>query len=103
MSRLERHSKAVEEGEGIDTLTTELSDANAEIAETKTQMKRAGEDREAENADFQQTVPPVGRGSSFGAQRGQHVNNRPLRACAPLGRLLTSARRSRFSPSPSIG
>jgi len=40
----------------IDTLTTELSDANAEIAETKTQMKRAGEDREAENADFQQTV-----------------------------------------------
>merc|ERR1719359_1734284 len=40
----------------IDTLTQELSDANAEIADTKTQMKRAGEDREAENADFQQTV-----------------------------------------------
>jgi hypothetical protein len=40
----------------IDTLTTELSDANAEIADTKTQMKRASEDREAENSDFQQTV-----------------------------------------------
>jgi hypothetical protein len=40
----------------LDTLTTELSDANAEIADTKTQMKRASEDREAENSDFQQTV-----------------------------------------------
>jgi len=40
----------------IDTLTKDLKAANAEIDDTKLQMKRAGEDREAENAEFQQTV-----------------------------------------------
>jgi chromosome segregation ATPase len=40
----------------IDTLTKELTAAKAEIADTKLQMKRAGEDREAENAEFQQVV-----------------------------------------------
>jgi DNA repair exonuclease SbcCD ATPase subunit len=40
----------------LDTLTKELAAAKAEIADTKLQMKRAGEDREAENAEFQQTV-----------------------------------------------
>ena len=40
----------------ISTLTTELADHEAEIKDTKTQMTRASEDRELENADFQQTV-----------------------------------------------
>jgi len=40
----------------IDTLTKELAEHQAEVDETKLQMKRAGEDREAENAEFQQTV-----------------------------------------------
>jgi chromosome segregation ATPase len=40
----------------IDTLTKELADHEQEVAETKLQMKRAGEDREAANAEFQQTV-----------------------------------------------
>jgi uncharacterized small protein (DUF1192 family) len=40
----------------IDTLTKELADHQQEVDETKLQMKRAGEDREAANAEFQQTV-----------------------------------------------
>jgi uncharacterized small protein (DUF1192 family) len=40
----------------IDTLTKELADHQAEVDETKLQMKRAGEDREAENKEFQETV-----------------------------------------------
>merc|ERR1719331_1614059 len=40
----------------IDELTKELADHQAEVDETKLQMKRAGEDREAENAEFQETV-----------------------------------------------
>jgi len=40
----------------IDTLTKELADHKQEVDETKLMMKRAGEDREAENAEFQQTV-----------------------------------------------
>jgi chromosome segregation ATPase len=40
----------------IDTLSKELSTLDAEIAEMNTQMKRAGEDRELENTDFQKTV-----------------------------------------------
>ena len=37
----------------IDTLTKELAEHQAEVDETKLQMKRAGEDREAENAESQ--------------------------------------------------
>merc|ERR1719181_1760245 len=40
----------------IDQLAKELSQLAAEIAEMQTQLKRAGEDREAENADFQTTI-----------------------------------------------
>merc|ERR1719482_1128898 len=40
----------------LDTLTKELATLEGEIAEMQTQMKRAGEDREMENADFQKTV-----------------------------------------------
>jgi len=40
----------------ISTLKSELADHEAEIKDTKTQMTRASEDRELENADFQQTV-----------------------------------------------
>ena len=39
----------------IDTLTKELAEHQAEVDETKLQMKRAGEDREAENAESQPT------------------------------------------------
>merc|ERR1719473_326767 len=40
----------------IDTLTTELETLKAEIAEMQVQLKRAGEDREKENKEFQTTV-----------------------------------------------
>jgi chromosome segregation ATPase len=40
----------------LDTLKKEIKAADAEIADTKVQMTRASEDREAENAEFQQTV-----------------------------------------------
>merc|ERR1719456_99064 len=40
----------------LDTLTKELATLESEIAEMQTQMKRAGEDREMENSDFQKTV-----------------------------------------------
>ena len=40
----------------MDTLKKELAAADAEIKDTKLQMTRASEDREAENAEFQQTV-----------------------------------------------
>merc|ERR1719331_430579 len=40
----------------LDTLKKEIKAGEAEIADTKTQMTRASEDREAENAEFQQTV-----------------------------------------------
>merc|ERR1719235_2743266 len=40
----------------LDTLTKEIKAAEAEIADTKLQMTRASEDREGENAEFQQTV-----------------------------------------------
>merc|ERR1719311_22430 len=40
----------------LDTLTKELATLEAEIAEMQTQLKRAGEDREMENSDFQKTV-----------------------------------------------
>merc|ERR1719502_1565131 len=40
----------------LDTLKKEIKAGDAEIADTKLQMTRASEDREAENAEFQQTV-----------------------------------------------
>jgi len=40
----------------IDTLKTDIATKNAEVAEMQTQAKRAGEDREMENAEFQETV-----------------------------------------------
>merc|ERR1719473_798899 len=40
----------------IDTLTKSIATLTAEIAEMQTQLKRAGEDREMENNDFQTTV-----------------------------------------------
>jgi len=40
----------------IKTLTSEIDTLKSEIAEMQVQMKRAGEDREKENKEFQQTV-----------------------------------------------
>jgi len=40
----------------IKQLTSDLDNLGAQIAEMKTQMKRAGEDREKENKEFQMTV-----------------------------------------------
>merc|ERR1719197_2326138 len=40
----------------IDELTKSIETLTAEVAEMQTQMKRAGEDREMENSDFQKTV-----------------------------------------------
>merc|ERR1719504_177109 len=40
----------------IDELTKAIATLNAEVAETHIQVKRAGEDRELENKDFQQVV-----------------------------------------------
>merc|ERR1719478_283825 len=40
----------------IDTLTREIEMLKSEIVEMQTQVKRAGEDREKQNAEFQQTV-----------------------------------------------
>jgi len=40
----------------IDELAKSIAQLEAEIAEMQTQLKRAGEDREMENADFQQTI-----------------------------------------------
>merc|ERR1719472_7364 len=40
----------------IETLTSEIDNLKAEIAEMQVQLKRAGEDREKENKEFQVTV-----------------------------------------------
>merc|ERR1719287_175719 len=40
----------------IDELTKAIATLESEIAEMQTQLKRTGEDREAENKDFQTTV-----------------------------------------------
>merc|ERR1711881_341344 len=40
----------------IKTLTSEIETLKSEVAEAQVQMKRAGEDREKENKEFQQTV-----------------------------------------------
>jgi len=40
----------------IKTLTSEIDTLKSEVAEMQVQMKRAGEDREKENKEFQQTV-----------------------------------------------
>merc|ERR1719265_1691732 len=44
----------------IDTISKELETLNAEIAELQVQLKRAGEDREIEDKDFQGTVADQG-------------------------------------------
>merc|ERR1719218_425600 len=43
-------------GSTIETLTSDLANLKAEIQEMNVQVKRASEDREAENKEFQQTV-----------------------------------------------
>merc|ERR1719472_605311 len=40
----------------IEELTASINTLTAEVAEMTTQLKRAGEDREMENSDFQQVV-----------------------------------------------
>ena len=40
----------------IDTLTKDIKTKEAEVAEMQVQIKRASEDREMENKEFQQTV-----------------------------------------------
>jgi len=45
-----------EQTQKIDALQKEIDTLNAEIADAQIQIKRAGEDREAENRDFQTTV-----------------------------------------------
>merc|ERR1712032_1146387 len=40
----------------IKTLTSEIETLKSEVAEMQVQMKRAGEDREKQNKEFQQTV-----------------------------------------------
>merc|ERR1719454_1523390 len=40
----------------IETLTKEIADLQKEVAEMQIQLKRAGEDRELENQDFQKVV-----------------------------------------------
>jgi len=40
----------------IKTLTTDIASLKSEVAEMQVQMKRAGEDREKQNKEFQQTV-----------------------------------------------
>jgi peptidoglycan hydrolase CwlO-like protein len=40
----------------IEGLVADIKDANAQVAETRTQIKKAGEDREAENKMFQDSV-----------------------------------------------
>merc|ERR1719146_30568 len=42
--------------EQVDTLTKEIAALKAEIAEMQVQLKRAGEDRELENNDFQKVI-----------------------------------------------
>lgn len=48
----------------IEELTRSLAQLQAEIAEMQTQIKRAGEDREIQNKDFETTVGTSARRSS---------------------------------------
>merc|ERR1719460_1320377 len=43
----------------LDTLKKEIKAGDAEIADTKLQMTRASEDREGENAEFQQAAQQI--------------------------------------------
>merc|ERR550514_323092 len=52
----ELEAKIADLTSNIDELTKSIAQLEAEIAEMQTQLKRAGEDREMENKDFQQTV-----------------------------------------------
>jgi len=49
-------TKSADLKKSINTLSQELANTKAEVAEIKNQMKRAGENREAANADYQQTI-----------------------------------------------
>merc|ERR1719359_554400 len=49
-------AKIADREKTIEELTKEIEAKTAEIAEMQTQMKRASEDREGANADYQQTV-----------------------------------------------
>ena len=52
----ELEAKIADLTSNIDELTKAIATLESEIAEMNTQLKRAGEDRELENKDFQQTV-----------------------------------------------
>merc|ERR1719359_1927713 len=52
----ELSAKSADLTANIDQLTKDIAQLQAEIAEMQVQMKRAGEDREMENSDFQTTV-----------------------------------------------
>merc|ERR1719230_2357320 len=49
-------TKIAELEQSIDYLTKEIDEATAAVAEMQEQMKRASENREGENADYQQTI-----------------------------------------------
>jgi len=49
-------TKQADLAQNIETLSTDIAASKASVAEMKTQMKKASETREAENADFQTTV-----------------------------------------------
>merc|ERR1719262_776738 len=53
---MDQENKLADLTQQIETLTNDIKNLKAEIADLKTQMKRASEDREAENADFQQAA-----------------------------------------------
>jgi len=49
-------TKSADLKKSISTLDGDMTSTKAEVAEIKNQMKRAGENREAANADYQQTI-----------------------------------------------
>jgi len=49
-------TKSADLKKSINTLDQDMTSTKAEVAEIKDQMKRAGENREAANADYQQTI-----------------------------------------------
>merc|ERR1719247_2732723 len=54
---LEMKRRDIEQLDGkIETLTSTIEALQKEVAEMQVQMKRAGEDRELENQDFQKVV-----------------------------------------------
>jgi chromosome segregation ATPase len=55
-NRDDHQAKAEQLAAEIEGLTKSIEDLTAQNAESRVQLKRAGEDREVENADFQKTV-----------------------------------------------